>query len=178
MLACGWWLLVLVALTCVEVIGRKLGAFSLQGIQELGGYTLAVCSALAFAYTQLRRGHTRIDFLFVRMPAAVRAVLNAIALLLLAAMAAFATVRGLDIVAQSIEMKATSSSPLQTPLWIPQSLWLAGWALLALLALVQAADAVRLLVRDRAALNRRYDPPTLEEEIKAELGQDVQEAAK
>jgi TRAP-type C4-dicarboxylate transport system permease small subunit len=177
-LACGWWLLVLVALTCVEVVGRKLAAFSLQGVQEIGGYTLAAGSALAFAYTELRRGHTRIDFALARLPATVRAVLNTVALLALAAMAAFATVRGFAIVAQSIEMKATSSSPLQTPLWIPQSLWLAGWALLALLALAQAVDALRLLVADRAALNHRYDPPTLAEEIRAELGHSTPEAAK
>ena len=30
-LACGWWLLALSALTCVEILGRKFFGFSLQG---------------------------------------------------------------------------------------------------------------------------------------------------
>ncbi len=169
-LACGWWLLALAALTCVEIVGRKLFSFSLQGINELGGYTLAVSSTLAFAYTLLYRAHTRVDFLLGRLPAALRAGLNTTAMLSLCVMAAFATWRGTVLVLQSFEMKATSTSPLQTPLWIPQGLWLLGWAWFALVAAAQAADAARLLVTDRALLNQRYGPQTLDEEIAAEVG--------
>ena len=52
-LACGWWLIALSVATCVEMVGRKLFGFSLQGVDELGGYTLAVTSAIGFSYTLL-----------------------------------------------------------------------------------------------------------------------------
>ncbi len=68
-LAAGWWLIVLSAFTCVEMVARKFFRFSLQGVDEVGGYTLAVISALGFSYTLITRGHTRIDFLLTRLPA-------------------------------------------------------------------------------------------------------------
>jgi hypothetical protein len=77
--------------------------------------------------------------------------------------------RGIGIVAQSVDMQATSASPLQTPLWLPQSLWLAGWSIFALIALHHAIDTVRLL-GNVPELNRRYGPATLDEEIRAETG--------
>ena len=40
----GWWLLGLAFLTCVEILCRKLLGVSLQGIDEIGAYTLAVFS--------------------------------------------------------------------------------------------------------------------------------------
>ena len=75
-LATGWWLVLLSAATCVEMVGRKMFQFSFQGIDEVGGYTLAVASAIGFSYTLLTRGHTRVDFLVQRLPQEARAALN------------------------------------------------------------------------------------------------------
>jgi TRAP-type C4-dicarboxylate transport system permease small subunit len=167
---CGWWLLVLTALTCLEMLGRKLLGFSLQGVDELGGFTLAVTSALAFSYTLLHRGHTRVDFMLSRLPAAARSTLNCLAMVTLALFALFAAWRGFVIVGESIEMQAISRTPLKTPMWLPQALWLFGWGVFAALASVQAVHAFGLLAKDRAKLNRLYGTPTLEEEIEAETG--------
>jgi TRAP-type C4-dicarboxylate transport system permease small subunit len=169
-LAAGWWLLVLSAFTCVEMVARKLFRFSLQGVDEVGAYTLAVTSALGFSYTLLTRGHTRIDFLVTRMPPGVRAVLNVVAMVSLAALTVFAAWRGYTVLSESIEFQSTSTTPLQTPLWIPQSLWLLGWILFALAACMLAVHACWLYARDQAAVNRLYGPQTLEEEIAAETG--------
>ena len=38
-LACGWWLIALSVMTCIEMLGRKLMGFSLQGVDEIGSYT-------------------------------------------------------------------------------------------------------------------------------------------
>jgi hypothetical protein len=35
--------------TCVEMVSRKLFNYNLQGIDEIGGYTLAVTSAIGFS---------------------------------------------------------------------------------------------------------------------------------
>jgi TRAP-type C4-dicarboxylate transport system permease small subunit len=169
-LATGWWLVLLSAATCVEMVGRKMFQFSFQGIDEVGGYTLAVASAIGFSYTLLTRGHTRVDFLVQRLPQGVRAAMNWLAMVSLAALSLYAVRRGWHVLAESIEFQSHSTSPLQTPMWLPHSLWFFGWSLFALNAVVLGGHATWLLLRDRARLNRDYGPETLEEQIQAETG--------
>lgn len=169
-IVCGWWLLAVALMTCVEIVGRKLFGFSLQGVDEIGGYTLAFTSALALTYALLNRGHTRVDFLFARFAAPVQAAINVIALALLAALAVFASWRGYFLVAESVELQSHSITPLQTPMWIPQALWLAGLVLFAVTAVALALHALRLLAAGPARVNALYGPLTVEEEIEQEIG--------
>ena len=140
---CGWWLLVIAAFTCVEIVGRKLFGFSLQGVDEVGAYTLAVVSGLSFAHALVTRAHTRIDFLIVKLSQPVRAVLNTLAMVTLALMALFCLWKGAPVLLESLEFRSRSTSPLQTPLWMPQGPWLAGLALFALVATALAAPCAR-----------------------------------
>lgn len=168
-LACGWWLIALSAVTCVEMLGRKVLGFSLQGVDEIGSYTYAFVGSIGFAHTLITRSHTRVDFLMSRFSPKVRAVLNLLAMVTLAGLAFLCLWRGLQVVLESIDLKATASTPLATPMWLPQSIWLAGYVLFALVAAWAAIDAVRLFLRgDTEALNDRFGPQTLEEEIEAE----------
>lgn len=168
-LACGWWLIVLSAVTCVEMLGRKVLGFSLQGVDEIGSYTYAIVGSVGFAHTLVTRSHTRVDFLVSRFPARVRAVLNLLAMLTLAALAFLCLWRGANVLTESIDLKATASTPLATPMWMPQALWLAGYVLFAVVAAWAAIDAVRLFLRgDTEGLNDRFGPQTLDEEIEAE----------
>jgi TRAP-type C4-dicarboxylate transport system permease small subunit len=169
-LACGWWFIALSLLTCVEMVGRKVFNFSLQGIDEIGGYTLAVTSAIGFSYALLHKAHTRVDYLLARMPTGLRAALNLLAMVSLAGMALFAVYRGFVVPSESLEFQSVSTSPLQTPLWIPHSLWFLGWLMFAICATIFAVHAAFLFIRDKEALNREYGPLTMEEEIAAEAG--------
>jgi TRAP-type C4-dicarboxylate transport system permease small subunit len=168
-LACGWWLMGLSIATCVEMAGRKLFGFSLQGVDEVGGYTYAVVGAIGFSYALLTRGHVRVDFFVARLPATTRAALNLAATVTLAAMAAFAAYRAYFVVAESIALHATATTPLATPLWVPQGAWAVALAVFAVVALVAAVDALGL-ARKRAwsELNARHGPQTLQEEIESE----------
>ena len=166
----GWWLLGLAVLTVVEILCRKFFSISLQGVDEIGAYTLAIFSTLGFAWALVLKAHTRVDFMLGRMPAWLRAVLNATAYALLAAMAVYAAWRGWHVLEESLEFQSHANSPLQTPLWLPQSLWLAGLVMFALAATAMGAHACWLLLVDRARLNRLYGPMTLEEEVEAEAG--------
>jgi len=170
-LACGWWFIALSALTCFEMVARKLFNYSVQGVDEIGGYTLAVTSAIGFSYALLLKAHTRVDFLLARLPVGLRAFLNLAAMVTLAAMALFAAYRGYTVPEESIEFQSVSTSPLQTPLWIPHSLWFLGWLLFAACAAILAWHAAALFLRDKRELNRQYGPLTLEEEIEAEAGE-------
>lgn len=166
----GWWLLALSFATVAEILSRKLLGRSFQGVDEVGSYTTAVFSALALSWTLLSKSHTRVDFLLARMPAAMRALLNATAYATLAGLAVFGAWRGWFVLSESLEFQATANSPLGTPLWIPQSLWLAGMTAFALCASALATHALWLLLTDRRRLNALYGPMTLDEEIAAEAG--------
>ncbi|MDO9710086.1 TRAP transporter small permease subunit [Paracraurococcus lichenis] len=166
----GWWLLGLAFLTCAEIFGRKFLGVSLQGVDEIGAYTLAVFSTLSFAHALVVRSHTRVDFLLGHLPAPLRAVLNALAFLLLTALAIFAALRGWSVLEESLLFQSHANSPLQTPMWLPQSAWLAGLVAFALAAGAFAAHALWLLLTDWPKVNRWYGPMTLEEEVESEAG--------
>jgi TRAP-type C4-dicarboxylate transport system permease small subunit len=165
----GWALLAISVVTCVEVIGRKYFSFSFRGLDEIGGYMLAGVSAFGFAYALSMRAHMRVTLLFPYVPAWVQALLNVLAALTLAAMAAFCAWRGAFEVLDVLGSGRRANTPLQTPLWIPQSIWLAGMTLFAVGTIFMAWHALALLFRDRAALNRLYGPQSLEEEIAMEV---------
>src|SRR5688572_9197702 len=148
-IACGWWLIALSVMTCVEMLGRKLFAFSMQGIDEIGSYTYGIVGAFGFAYTLITRSHTRVDLLLSRFAPKVRALLNLLAMLSLAALSLLCYWRGLQVVAESIELRSTAATPLATPMWIPQSIWLGGYLMFALVAGWAAIDALRLFLRGR-----------------------------
>jgi TRAP-type mannitol/chloroaromatic compound transport system permease small subunit len=167
--ACGWWLMFLSAMTCVEMLGRKVFGFSLQGVDEIGSYTFAVVGTFGFSYALLTRGHTRVDFLISRFSGTKRAVLNFTAMVTLAAMALFFVYRAFEVVSESRDLGSTAATPLATPLWIPQAIWLLAYIVFAVTSLTATGYAIALLVRGALAeLNRRYGPQTLEEEIESE----------
>lgn len=168
-LACGWWLLFLSVLTCVEILGRKFFGFSLQGVDEVGSYTFAIVTGFGFSFALISAGHTRVDFLLSRFPVKARAALNAAAMVTLAAMVLLAAYRAGHVLADSRALLSTAPTPLATPLWWPQSVWFAAWALFAVTAVLAAAYACRLLAAGKwDEVNRRFGPQTLEEEIESE----------
>ncbi|MGQ0663820.1 MAG: TRAP transporter small permease subunit [Pseudomonadota bacterium] len=175
---CGYGLLLFALATGAEIIGRKVFAFSLLGVDEFGGYMLAIMSAVGFSYTLLQRGHTRIDIFMRPLPARMQAALNLLAALSLAGYAVFMVWRGWFVLGESIEFKSISGTPLQTPLWQPQGIWEIGLVLFAAIACLLAGHAVVLMFRDSRRLNALYGPPTIREEIEAELGPERVRATK
>ncbi|MDH3688829.1 MAG: TRAP transporter small permease [Gammaproteobacteria bacterium] len=166
---CGYGIMLLSIAVTVEIIGRKLFAFSLQGIDDIGGYVLAITATIGASYTIAVRGHARVDVFLVRMPASWQRVLNALAIVTLAGFAIFATWRGSVVLMESIEFQSVATNPLQTPLWQPQSIWLFGLALFAIIGVTYAVHAVWLLIRSRPELNSWYGPKTAHDELEAEL---------
>lgn len=166
---CGYGILILSFAVCLEILGRKFFAFSLQGIDDIGGYALAITAAVGASYTMAMRGHTRIDVFLVRMKPPMQALLNLTAMVTLAGFAGFALWRGYDVLSESIEFRAVATNPLQTPLWIPQSIWLAGVALFAIFAAAYALHSCFLFARDPRRLNLLYGPVTAQDEVDAEL---------
>jgi TRAP-type C4-dicarboxylate transport system permease small subunit len=169
-IAAGWWLVAFSLLTCIEIVLRRGFGTSLQAVDEIGAYSLAIVSALAFSQALIVKGHTRVDFVLGALPLWLRAPLHALAYALLAAAALFAAWRGWYVLSESIEFDSHASTPLRTALWIPQSAWFAGMVLFACTSAALALHALALLLRGAwQRLDALYGPLTLEEEVALEL---------
>jgi TRAP-type C4-dicarboxylate transport system permease small subunit len=157
-----------------ETMMRKVFNRSLQGVDELGGYLLAVGAALSFAVALIGRTHIRIDLVHDRLPRVLRVLLNVIAVMLILIAAIAATYMAWIALSDSILFNATAQTPWATPLRIPQAAWLAALALFALVAALQLAKVLGLLFTGRIdALDRHHGPRGAKEELADELA-DIQ----
>lgn len=163
--ACGYALLALAIFTCIEIVARKLFSYSFQGVDELGGYIVAITAAFGFAYALIERAHTRIDILLMRSSARGRATLNILALLATMIFASFMAWRGLATLQETIAFNSHSSTPWETPLWIPQSIWASGLCAFAFVGWILTAHAVLLFITDPARQDREVGVPQLSEQI-------------
>jgi TRAP-type C4-dicarboxylate transport system permease small subunit len=145
----GLGLVAMGALILVEIGLRASGGGALGGSDEIAGYVMAAIATWGFAYALVERAHVRIDLVQRRLPAAARAWLDVFALSLLTAVAAVVTVYGWRVLATTLARGSTANTPLETPLWIPQSIWLAGWAWFTATAALLLAVALVQVVRGR-----------------------------
>lgn len=151
-IAAGSLLLVSVCVTLFDVIARPLGV-SLGGTDELSGYAMAIATSWGVCYSLTTLAHVRIDLLRARGGAAVRAVFDTIAIFSVAVVALAVAYRAWPVLSKTIKTGATANTTLETPLWIPQTLWLAGWVWFALSAtLLSLGACVFLLKRDHDAV--------------------------
>jgi TRAP-type C4-dicarboxylate transport system permease small subunit len=171
----GAWLfgavfVVLSFAVALEVTLRKVFNVSLQGVDELGGYSLAIGAGLAFALALSGRAHIRIDLVHEKLPRALRVAMNLLATLALAATAASLPVLAWYALSDSIAMNSTAQTPWATPLRWPQSVW---FVVLAVFALVAAGSALRAfglaLGGGLERVDREYGPRGAKEELQDEL---------
>ena len=168
-IVCGWAVLIYSFAVAYEILGRKLFGFSFQGIDDIGGYVLAITAAVGASFTMAMRGHTRVDVFLVRMPVGWQRALNTVAMVAMAVFGSYAAWRGFAVLSESIEFQSVATNPLQTPLWQPQGLWLTGISLFALISVAYAVHALVLYLRGGPELNRHYGPQSAQDELEAEL---------
>lgn len=161
----------LLALVIVyDIVARSLFRYSLQGADELGGYALALVGSLGLSHTLLRRGHPRIDVAFGLFPARMKAALHVLALAAMAGFAIFMTVHAVGELGQSLRFNAITNTPLQTPLWVPQGLWVFGTGFFALTATILTVHGALLLGSDPGRVTALYGPVTVDEEVREYTG--------
>lgn len=156
----------LAILIALDIIGRDFFGFSIQGTDELGGYVLAFVGSLGMALTLLRRGHPRIDLFFRFFPRKVSDALHVLAQIGIACLALFMTWHAGMELQTTLRFGAITNTPLQTPLWVPQAIWVAGTAFFAITACLNSAHAVYLLIHDAGNVARFYGPITIDEEVR------------
>ena len=165
----GYVLLGLSFLIVFEVIARKLFDFSLQGVDEIGGYVVAITGTFGFAYALIERTHTRIDIVLDHVPSQLRNLLNVLAYGLVAAASVFMLRYAYEALNESILFGSLSPTPLQTIMWIPQSLWVAGLVWFSITALAILVHLLLLQFRDSELAFRLYGPPTIQQEVDREM---------
>jgi TRAP-type C4-dicarboxylate transport system permease small subunit len=176
----GGVLLLAAIIITIDVTTRKLFQVSLGGSDELAGYALAITTSWGMSLALLRRANIRIDALYARLPKPLTAWLDLLALVLMGVFMSFVTWFATEMWLNSIEMRSTANTPLQTPLMIPQGLWVAGFVLFLLVLLTLLARVVGLLVvADAAGVGRIAGIRTVEEEmhdeVAAEISQNLRE---
>ncbi|MTH78491.1 TRAP transporter small permease subunit [Paracoccus aestuariivivens] len=164
-LVAGAAVAILAVLIVVDVLGRSLFGYSLQGTDELGGYVLALCGSLGLSWALVKRAHPRIDLGFRFFGIRLRAALHVLAHASLAGFALFMAWHAYGELAATLRFGAVTNTPLQTPLWVPQGLWLVGLVQFAITALAMALHGAWLMSLDLDAVSRIYGPPTVQDEV-------------
>ena len=168
--AFGLMFLALSVVVSIETLARKVFNYSIQGADELGGYTLAAGSVIAFSLALIGRNHIRVDVFHEHFPKKMQAWLNVLSYVLLAAFAVLLAFVAFTVVADTLAYRSTAPTPWQTPLIWPQGIWYAGLLVFALLAVGYAGRAVWLLARgDIDKVNDDFQPKSAKEEVKEEL---------
>jgi TRAP-type C4-dicarboxylate transport system permease small subunit len=166
----GYMFLALSFLISAETLARKLFKFSFQGVDELGGYALAIGSSLAFSIAMVERAHIRIDLLHERFSVRLRAWLNWLSVTLLAAFSLFLIWICWTVLADTLTYGSTAQTPWATPLIYPQGIWYAALVLFAFVGVWLAVRASMLLFHGRLdQLNAEFHPKGAIEELQDEL---------
>ncbi|MFZ2103700.1 MAG: TRAP transporter small permease, partial [Oricola sp.] len=163
--------MIVLSITIVaEIFLRKFFAFSLGGVDELGGYAVAIVAPLAFLIAAVDSAHIRINLLHSHLPMRARAILNVAAVISLALLSVFLLNFTVNTVRDTLAYNSIAQTPWATPLIYPQSLWLAAMAAFALGMLVMAGKALALAVNgDWRKLDLQYGPGSVTDEVQAEL---------
>ncbi len=166
----GLIFMALAVVVTVETISRKVFNFSIQGADELGGYALAVGSTIAFSLAVMGRNHIRVDVFFEMFSPKLKALLNWVAMVSMAAFAVLIAVVAFKVIGDTLQYRSTAPTPWQTPLIYPQAVWYAGLAIFALVTVGGALRATALLFGGRVEqVNVDYQPKSAKQELKEEL---------
>ncbi|MCT7656099.1 TRAP transporter small permease [Oceanimonas sp. NS1] len=113
-MAFGGMFLLLSLLIAVETLLRKFFKISLQGVDELSGYALAVGATLAFTIALFGRAHMRIDIFHERLPKGLQSVLNWLSALFMCGLGLFMVWVCVNVVLETLDYGSTSQTPWAT----------------------------------------------------------------
>jgi TRAP-type C4-dicarboxylate transport system permease small subunit len=152
-----------------DVAMRYFTSRPLGGADELSGYAFAISISWALSFATLQRANIRIDAIYQYLPTRVSAVLDWIALVVMAVFIVYWTRFAAGVAGLSWEHQSTANTTFATPLWIPQFLWVAGlvW-LCVVLALMLLRSTVALVTGDFAGVKAICGVRGTEEEAQEE----------
>lgn len=152
-----------------DVLARKFTGSSLGGSDELSGYAFAISISWALSFATLQRANIRIDVIYQHLPVRIAAILDWLALVVMAVFIVYLTLYASDVAGLSWANQSTANTALGTPLWIPQYLWVAGlvW-LCVVLALMLLRSSLALITGDLAGIQSLCGIRSTQEEASEE----------
>ncbi len=171
----GGAFIVVSLLVSAEVLMRKFFNVTLGGMDEITGYVLAVSVAWTFAYALTEQAHIRIDVLYNQLGARLRGLLDLVSLLSLAAFVGLMTFWAFKLFLSTLEFGSRSNSALQTPLWIPQVLWVGGLIFFSVTLLLLVLQTTGYILRGNlAGAARTVGIRSVDDEVKSEIDDSVE----
>jgi TRAP-type C4-dicarboxylate transport system permease small subunit len=147
---CGLFLLAMIVLIGAEAIARNVFGTSLQVTDEVGGYLLVALTFLSMAVAEAHGAFHRVEFVQMRLGFRAR-MISQIAFELISLVAsALVTWQLTRLALNSWHAEDVAPTPLQTPLWLPQSSMAIGMLLLCL-ALIRTMIAKLRRLRSSAS---------------------------
>ena len=138
----GWLVSIMVVLILFEVFMRYVVGQPPIIAEEFSAYMLVALAFLGMAYTWREKGHVRVTALVSRLPTRVSSWLRLITLVFAFAFILALTHSSYNYLAHSFKQGMVSSTYYRTPLQGPQMTILIGFILLALVLMVEIAQAI------------------------------------
>jgi len=138
----GLVFVLLVAMSIVSIVGRKLAAAPVPGDVELLQMSAAFACACFFAYCHLISGDVKVDFFTARASARTVHRLDAAGSLLFGLMGAALAWRG-SAGMLAVKESGETSVILGWPVWVAQALMIPGFVLMALAGLYMVGAHLR-----------------------------------
>ncbi len=150
----GAGLLACAAFVLLDILLRQAGA-SFGGTDEISGYAMAISAAWGMGYALIELGHVRIDFLRVRTGQFARTLFDLLAMLAMSGTVTLIALKCWPVLEKSLANLSRANTPLETPLWIVQLPWMAGWVWFALMSWAVFLCALALVLQGRLAESER-----------------------
>jgi TRAP-type C4-dicarboxylate transport system permease small subunit len=165
----GLALLIAAFIVTVDVLMRKFFSITMSGSDEVSGYVFAASTTWAYSFCLLHRANVRIDAFYNFLPRPVKAVLDVVGAILLLLYMGILTQHATNVFLESWANGSVSVTTLQTPLWIPQLLWIGGLYLFMLtLIFVCLHSLIGLLSGNLNRVQMTVGVRSLEDEIMEE----------
>jgi len=154
-LASGIALLATGVYILVEIVLRQTPLGAQGGGDEISGYVMAAFATWGFSFALLEQAHVRIDLVQQRLPRLARVLLDLLAMAALTVTTWLVSFHAWGVLATTLDRGSRANTPLETPLWIPQTLWFAGWVWFALTSSALLVCLLMLLWQRRLSLMER-----------------------
>jgi len=132
-----------------EVIGRYFFKSPTEWVMELSAYLLVASTYLGGAYTEMKEGHVRIDFLYMHFKGKVKKTVNIFIYIIGLCWCSVILWQGAEMAWESFVKNSRSDSTLMWPLFPSQAMIPIGAFLLCMILLAKLTKSISSLFQKK-----------------------------
>lgn len=165
----GYGVMAISFMITIDVFLRKFAGMTLGGASEIAGMVFAVATAISYPFVLFDRANIRIDVVYARVPMKIRAFLDMVTLVAMLYFGYRLTESTFQLLMKSWNGGSKSVGVINIPLWIPQSVWVAGFALFTVTTVILIIfTGINIFRRNWDQVNRFAGVPSIEQTIEEE----------